>query len=74
MGCPAGQLGITYGLFETSLSLIAMPAPAIGAQLWQGVSPQLPFYLTAGVGLLALIPIWYKFRLPEPAGSPAGNK
>jgi len=50
---PAGQLGITYGLFETSLSLIAMPAPVIGAQLWQHVSPQTPAYVTAGLALWA---------------------
>ena len=62
---PAGQLGITYGLFETSISLLAMPAPAIGAQLWANVSPQFPFYVTVVVGLLTLVPIWFRFRLPE---------
>ncbi len=68
---PAGQLGITYGLFETSLSLIAMPAPAIGARLWQGVSPEFPFYLTAGMALLTLLPIWFRFRLPAQGSAPA---
>lgn len=69
---PPGQLGITYGLFDTTLSLVAMPAPAVGAQLWQNVSPQFPFYLTIGVSLLTLVPIWFKFRLPQapPESSP----
>ena len=68
---PAGQLGITYGLFDTTLSVVAMPAPAIGAQLWQHVSPQFPFYLTIAFNLLMLVPIWLRFRLPE---SPAADQ
>jgi MFS family permease len=62
---PSNRLGLTYGLFSTTISLAAMPAPAIGAQLWQNVSPQLPFYLTAGVSLVMAVPIWLKLRAPE---------
>lgn len=67
---PSNRLGLTYGLFATTISLVAMPAPAIGAQLWQRVSPQLPFYLSAAVCLVMVVPIWLKFRLP-PAETPA---
>jgi MFS family permease len=67
---PPDRLGITYGLFETTASLLGMPAPAIGAQLWQHVSPQFPFYLTVALNLLTLVPIWLKFRLPAEATEP----
>ncbi len=61
---PTGQLGIAYGLFETTLSLLAMPAPWIGAQLWQRVSPPFPVYVTAAVALASLPLMWLKLRLP----------
>lgn len=64
---PSNRLALTYGLFATTMSLAAMPAPAIGAQLWETVSPQLPFYLTAAVALVMGIPIWLKLRTPAPA-------
>jgi len=67
---PPDRLGITYGLFETTTSLLGMPAPAIGAQLWQRVSPQFPFYITIVLNLLTLVPIWLRFRLPAEATEP----
>lgn len=70
---PSNRLGLTYGLFATTVSLVAMPAPAIGAQLWQSVSPQFPFYLSAVVCLLMVVPIWLKFRLPQPGSEPANT-
>jgi hypothetical protein len=57
--------GTAFGLFGTSLGLISLPAPAIGAQLWQSVSPQFPFRITAWAALLAVIPVWLKFKLPN---------
>ena len=70
---PSNRLGLTYGLFATTISLAAMPAPAIGAQLWQNVSPQFPFYLSAAVCLLMVVPIWLKFRLPQSGSAPANT-
>lgn len=67
---PAAQLGITYGLLETTVSLLGMPAPAIGAQLWRHVAPYLPFYITAALNLLTLVPIWLRFKLPAGAAEP----
>jgi MFS family permease len=71
---PSSRLGLTYGLFATTISVAAMPAPVIGAQLWQKVSPQLPFYLSAAVCLLMVVPIWLKFRLPQPDAASAEPK
>lgn len=62
---PAHMRGTAFGLFGTSLGLVSLPAPWIGAQLWDRVSPQFPFMVTAVVLLLSIIPIWLKFKLPK---------
>ncbi|MCI0549804.1 MAG: MFS transporter [Anaerolineae bacterium] len=62
---PAHMRGTAFGLFSTSLGIISLPSPWIGAQLWDRVSPQFPFMVTAIVLLLSVIPIWLKFKLPK---------
>jgi MFS family permease len=60
---PARLRGVAFGLFSTSLGLVSLPAPLIGGYLWENVSPQFPFMLTAAASLLAIIPAWFKFRV-----------
>ena len=60
---PEKVRGTAFGLFNTSLGLISLPAPAIGAQLWERVNPRFPFTLTAWASLLVALPVWFKFRL-----------
>lgn len=62
---PQKLLGVFTGMFRSSLGLISLPAPWIGAQLWERVSPKLPFMITAGVALLTVIPTWFKFKVPD---------
>jgi MFS family permease len=62
---PAHLRGTAFGLFSTSLGLVSLPAPWIGAQLWQSVSPRFPFLITIGVIFLSIIPVWLKFKLPK---------
>ncbi len=62
---PAKLRGTAFGLFGTSLGLISLPAPWIGAQLWQSVSPRFPFMITIVVIFLSIIPVWLKFKLPK---------
>jgi DHA1 family multidrug resistance protein-like MFS transporter len=62
---PEKLRGTAFGLFSTSLGLISLPAPWIGAQLWQSVSPRFPFLVTAVVVFLSIIPVWLKFKLPK---------
>ena len=62
---PAHMRGTAFGLFSTSLGVISLPSPWIGAQLWDRVNPQFPFMVTAIVLLLSVIPIWIKFKLPK---------
>jgi MFS family permease len=62
---PEKMRGTAFGFFQTSLGVVSLPAPLIGAQLWERVSPRFTFSLTAWLGLLAIIPVWFKFKLPE---------
>ena len=62
---PAHLRGTAFGLFSTSLGLISLPAPWIGAQLWQTISPRFPFMITIGAVLLSVIPVLFKFKLPK---------
>jgi len=63
--------GTAFGLFSTSLGLISLPAPYIGAWLWESVSPIFPFYVPL-VAMVAVLPImWIKFKLPSGSGGAA---
>ena len=62
---PENLRGTAFGLLNSSLGLFSLPAPAIGAQLWDRFTPQTPFRITAGIVLLSAIPAWAKFKLPK---------
>lgn len=67
---PQHLRGTAFGLFSTSLGVVSLPSPWIGAQLWERYSPQFPFIITAIALLLSIIPIWIKFKLLKD-GEPA---
>lgn len=60
---PENMRGTAFGLIHSGLGLFSLPAPAIGAQLWERVSPRFPFQITAIISLLTVIPAWFKFKL-----------
>jgi MFS family permease len=62
---PQKMLGTFSGLFQSSIGLISLPGPWIGAQLWERFSPRLPFSITAAVAIITVIPTWLKFKLPD---------
>ena len=65
--------GTGMGLLHTSLGLFSLPAPAIGGQLYERISPRLPFTITAWVALATIVPAWLKFRLPKVDGELSGT-
>jgi MFS family permease len=65
---PQKLRGTAFGLFGTSLGLVSLPAPWVGAQLWERFSPRLPFYVTGLAALGSAIPAWLKFKLPKNDG------
>jgi len=62
---PEKLRGTAFGFFGTSVGLVSLPAPALGAQLWERYSPRMPFYVTGLAALLSTIPAWFKFKLPK---------
>jgi MFS family permease len=62
---PEKLRGTAFGLFGTSLGLVSLPAPAVGAQMWERYSPKIPFYVTGLAALGSAIPAWLKFKLPK---------
>jgi MFS family permease len=69
---PEERRGLAYGLFGTSLGLLSLPFPWIGAQLWERLGPQAPFWVTVAACVVSIPIAWFKFILPkqEPASSP----
>jgi MFS family permease len=62
---PNNLRGTAFGFFSTSLGLISLPAPYVGAWLWEKFGPRVPFYIPL-VGMLLMLPvIWFKFKLPK---------
>jgi len=62
---PAKKLGTYSGVFNSSRGFISLPAPWLGAQLWERFSPQTPFIVTAVAAGLIVIPIYFKFKAPD---------
>ncbi len=61
---PENKRGLAFGLFGTSLGILSLPMPWIGAQLWERFSPQAPFWFTVVACAISIPIAWYKFRLP----------
>lgn len=62
---PEKLRGLAFGLFSTSVGVVALPAPLIGAWLYETFSPQLPFILPT-IALVVSMPIaWKKFLIQK---------
>jgi MFS family permease len=70
---PEKLRGTAFGLFGTSLGVVSLPAPWVGAQLWERYSPRLPFYVTGLAALGSAIPAWFKFKLSKNGETPPVN-
>jgi len=62
---PEDRRGLAYGLFGTSLGLLSLPFPWIGAQLWERFGPQVPFWVTVAACIISIPIVWFKFVLPD---------
>jgi MFS family permease len=63
---PENMRGMAFGLFQSSIGLVSLPAPWLGAQLWTRFNPRLPFAISAAAALGVILPVWLKFRRPRP--------
>jgi MFS family permease len=62
---PQRMLGTFSGVFQSSIGLISLPGPWIGATLWERYSPRLPFSITAAASIITVIPVWLRFKVPD---------
>jgi len=70
---PHNMLGIFNGVFSSSIGLVSLPAPYIGAYLWENIRPSFPFYITAFVALATIIPTWLYFKVPGQKQAPSAE-
>jgi MFS family permease len=59
-GVPQRLRGVAYGLVVTNVGIISLPFPWIGGQIWTRFGPKVPFFLTAALAFLIIIPAWFK--------------
>jgi MFS family permease len=71
---PEKNRGLAYGLFFTSISLLALPAPYFGGYLWERYTPRTPFIITAIFTVLVMIPVWFKFKVPPQSEEAQASK
>lgn len=63
---PESKRGLAFGFFGTSLGLLSLPMPWIGAQLWERVSPRTPFWFALAANIISISIAWIKFRIRNP--------
>ena len=71
---PEERRGLAYGLFGTSLGLLSLPFPWIGAQLWERLGPQVPFWVTVIACIISIPIAWSKFVLPSRDPAPPSTQ
>lgn len=59
---PERLRGVAFGVFSTSVGFVALPLPYLGAQMWERLGPQAPFYAVAAATLLVVPLIWTRFN------------
>ena len=71
---PESKRGMAFGFFGTTLGILSLPMPWIGAQLWERVSPRAPFWFAVAANMISIVIAWFKFKLrdSQPAEIPSG--
>jgi MFS family permease len=62
---PESKRGLAFGLFGTTLGILSLPMPWIGAQLWERFSPQVPFWFSMAACLISIPIAWFKFIVKD---------
>ena len=62
---PQKLRGAGFGLVHSGLGLFSLPVPAIGAKLYENISPTTPFWMTTTASVLAIISVIFKFKMTD---------
>jgi MFS family permease len=52
---PDANRGVAYGLYNTAVGLMALPASLLAGVLWSSISPAAPFAFGAAMAALAIV-------------------
>ncbi len=71
---PESKRGMAFGFFGTTLGILSLPMPWIGAQLWERFTPQTPFWFAVAANIISIPIAWFKFKIrdSQPVESPSG--
>lgn len=61
---PEEKRGLAFGFFGTTLGILSLPMPWIGAQLWERFTPQTPYLFVIAACLVSIPVVWAKFKIP----------
>jgi len=64
---PSHKRATVNGVIGTLTAVVAAPSSVIGGWLWETFYPQLPFQLSAVIGLVAAAVFWFGVREPDRA-------
>jgi MFS family permease len=63
---PPARRGMAYGLYNTVVGAAALPASVVAGLLWDAFGPAAPFFLGAGLALVAVVGLAAVFRESVP--------
>jgi MFS family permease len=67
---PEKNRGLAYGFLNTSIGVLSLPAPWLGAKLWESLGPQVPYLVTAVAMLISAGFAYFKLKLPATGSEP----
>jgi MFS family permease len=59
-GVPQRLRGVAYAFVVTNVGIISLPFPWIGSRMWTEFGPKVPFFASAVLASLIIIPVWFK--------------
>lgn len=59
---PGKKRGMAFGFFGTTLGILSLPMPWVGAQLWERYSPRTPFVFAVAANAISILIAWFKFK------------
>ena len=62
---PESKRGMAFGFFGTTLGILSLPMPWIGAQLWERFTPRTPFWFAVAANIISIGIAWTKFKLRD---------
>jgi MFS family permease len=71
---PESKRGLAFGFFGTTLGILSLPMPWLGAQMWERFTPQTPFWFSVIACAISIPIAWFKFVIKDNrlSGTPNG--